>query len=167
MEASRLKSDAARFWCSALFSVAETMAKETSWNDATETCIGVVRKKLKEEAKKIVETQKIKGTDASATKRVFETLTQSPLAGWKIEDAGSTKDRTILHQVGDCPMWEACKELAIQDNLLPFRICETGCTGAVQAINPDLIVIIEKAICKNDKYCEFAIEAIKPVSLLY
>lgn len=159
-----LKPDIARFWCSALFSLSETIAKEKGWEEATDVCIGVVRKRLKEEAKKVVETQKIESKDASATKRIFEALSQSPLKGWKFEEAEVTTDRMILHQVGSCPMWEAAKELGIQGSLHPYRVCETGCTGAVQAVNPDFIVIIEKAICKANEYCDFTIEQIKPFS---
>lgn len=164
MEELRLKSNAARFWCSALFSLAETIAKEKGWEEATETCIGVVRKRLKEEAKKVVESQKMKSKDASATKTIFDVLTQSPLTGWKFEETEKTTDRMTLHQVGSCLIWEASKELGIQGSLHPYRICETGCTGAVQAANPDLIVNIQKAICKADKYCEFTIEPVPPVN---
>ncbi|HYB93079.1 MAG TPA: hypothetical protein VED00_02940 [archaeon] len=157
----------------------ETLARDKSWREVEEACIGAVRRKFSQEAKNIAEAQKMfadkEAKDNAETRRMFagnkaekdesstkvleafESLAQSALTGWKFEMQDTAGDRIVLHQVGSCPIWEAAKDLAIQDKLHVYRICQSGCAVLVQAIKPNPAINIGKSICRGDEYCEISI----------
>lgn len=146
------------FWCTALFPVLKEIAKEKGWREAIETCISGIRKNFVQEARAIIKDRKINNKDITSTKHIFEGFTDLPVPGWKFKEIEVGAEKAIFHQIGTCLMWETIKEMQIKEKLPLYAICQAGCTGAVQVVNPNLIVSVEKGLCQDAEYCEFIVE---------
>lgn len=144
------------YWATVAFANLASAAEEIGWETMAERYFTPFKSRVSEFTTKILEAKKIKERDATAVKQIYEAY--GPIVGWKWETPEFEAKRAVYRQVGTCVLWDAIRDVEIQEKFPPNKICETGGEVVNSLVNPNLKYQRTAGLCKGDKYCEFVIE---------
>lgn len=147
-----------RYYASALFSTIAAFAGVPGWEKATDIYLAGVRKRGAMATAKLLEKLKTTERDTTAFAPIVKAVGPVIVPGLRIETPEVAPKRTVLRYEGTCCLWEAVKELGLQEKIDVGKLCEIFGDAVREAINPKISWTMTKMICKGDPYDERIIE---------